>query len=209
MEKTVTTDCERAAVYKTLAECYYCPDDALLNLLNDATEATGDLLSEVVRNAPRADDLERHTVDYSRLFVGPFKVLAPPYGSIYLENGKFMGDSTLAVRDVYAQEGLDIVLKDAPDHISMELEFVYFVALREAEARENGDLRQVASLRDSQASFLRTHLGAWVEAFASNIQEHAQTEFYKALGRHTKRFVLEDLDQLSGARTDPEVTTEA
>ena len=199
MEKTVISDCERAAVYKMPAECYYCPDDALLTLLNDAAEATGGLLSEVVRNAPHADDLERHAVDYTRLFVGPFKLLASPYGSIYLENGKFMGDSTLAARDVYLEEGLDIVLKDAPDHIGVELEFMYFLALKEAGVRADGDTDQADSLRDRQASFLRTHLGAWVRAFVSNIQEHAQTEFYKTLGRVTADFVLNDLCQLQRA----------
>jgi len=196
MEKTVITDFERATVYKILAECYYCPDDALLKLLDDVPEATGDLLSEVTGNAPHADDLESHTVDYTKLFVGPFKLLAPPYGSVYLEDGKFMGDSTLAAREVYVQAGLDLVLKEAPDHISVELEFMYFLALKEAEARADADPEQAEYLRGRQASFLRAHLGAWVEAFANNIQENAQTEFYRILGRVTRDFVLSDLCQL-------------
>jgi len=204
MEKTVITDCERATVYKILAECYYCPNDALLKLLSDAGKATGDVLSEVIRNAPQADDLERHTVDYSRLFLGPFKLLAPPYGSVYLEDGKFMGDSTLAARDLYLQEGLDIVLKDAPDHIGVELEFMYFLALKEAEARADADPEQAACLRDEQASFLQTHLGAWVEALADNIERNARTEFYKAIGRATKRLVLRDLAELAGMRANSE-----
>ncbi len=202
--EAVIGDRTRAGSYKTLAECYYRPDAALLSALGDVGKADGELLSEVVRHAPHADDFDRHTVDYTRLFLGPFKPLASPYGSVYLEDGKLMGNSTLAARDLYRQEGLDIVLKDAPDHISAELEFMYFLALREAEARAGADPEQAACLRDQQASFLRTHLGAWVEAFADNIERNARTEFYKAIGRATKRLVLHDLAGLADIRANSE-----
>jgi len=208
MEEGMISDRERAHSYKILAECYYRPDAALLAALGDFGEADGERLSEVVRNAPDAEDLERHVVDYSKLFVGPFKLLAPPYGSVYLEDGKFMGDSTAEARDLYEQEGLGIALKEAPDHIAVELEFVYFLALKEAEAGENADRDLAASLRDKQALFLRTHLGAWVEGFADNVEMNAQTEFYKALARTTRRFVSEDVDRFSGVRANPEVKTE-
>lgn len=204
MGGAVISDRERASFYKSLAECYYPPGESLAKTLGDLGKAAGEFLSEVVRNAPRADDLERHTVDYSRLFLGPFKVLAPPYGSVYLENGRFMGESTLDARNLYKQEGLDIVLKEAPDHISVELEFMYFLALKEAEARENSDLEQAACLRDKQASFLRTHLGAWIQAFAGNIERNAQTDLYKAVGRATEHFVLKDLAGLSDIQASPE-----
>ncbi len=196
--ETVLKDCERADAYKLLAECYYLPDETLLKTLEDFGKTYGGFFSQVVRNAPKPDDLERHKVDYSRLFLGPFKLLAPPYGAVYLENGKFMSYSTLVVRDLYEQEGLDIVLKDSPDHISVELEFMYFLALKETKARENSDLEEATRLYDKQTSFLQIHLGRWIRPFAHNIEKNAQTEFYKALGLATKNFVLEDLGRLSG-----------
>ena len=196
IEETVLKDCGRADAYKVLAECYYLPDEKLLKTLDDLGKAYGGFFSQVVRSAPKADDLDRHKVDYSRLFLGPFKLLAPPYGSVYLEDGKLMGNSTFAARDLYEQEGLDIVLKDAPDHINAELEFMYFLVLKEAEARDNSDFKEAARLREKQASFLQIHLGRWVRPFAHNIEINAQTEFYKALGLATKNFVLEDLGRL-------------
>jgi len=198
IEETVLKDCGRAAAYKVLAECYYLPDGKLLKTLDDVGKACGGFFSQVVRSAPKANDLDRHRVDYSRLFLGPFKLLAPPYGSVYLEDGKFMGNSTFAARDLYEQEGLDIVLKDAPDHINAELEFMYFLVLKEAEARENSDLKEAAGFHDKQASFLQVHLGRWVRRFAHNIEGNTQTGFYRALGLATKNFVLEDLARLSG-----------
>lgn len=198
IEETVLKDCRRAAAYKVLGECYYPPDENLLETLEDFGKAHGGFLSEVVRSAPAADSLDSHKVDYSRLFLGPFKLLAPPYGSVYLEDGKFMSESTLAARDLYEQEGLGIVLKDAPDHISVELEFMYFLVLAEAEARDNSDFKEADRLREKQASFLQIHLGRWVSPFARNIEKNTQTEFYKALGLATMKFVLEELGRLSG-----------
>ncbi len=190
--------CMRADSYKLLAECYYFPDEGLVETIENCKTAIGGILSEVLSNAPKADDLQRHQVDFSRLFVGPFKLQAPPYGSVYLEDGTFMGNSALAARELFAQEGLDVVIKDAPDHITLELEFMYFLALKEAEARENSDSEQADRLRDKQASFLGMHLGKWVSQFGDKIERNAQTEFYKALGLATKNFVLDDLERLSG-----------
>lgn len=197
-EETVLNQCERVDSYKVLAECFYVPDEKLLTTLDDFEKARGGVFSEIIRNAPKADGIERHKVDYSRLFIGPFKLLAPLYGSVYLEDGKFMGGSTSAVRELYEQEGLNIVLKDAPDHISVELEFMFFLALKEAEARENSDPAEATRLCDKQASFLQIHLGSWVGAFADKIEGNAETEFYKVLGRTTRDFVLEDLGRLVG-----------
>jgi len=174
------------------------PDEKLLKTLDDLGKACVGFFSQVIQSTPKADNLDRHKVDYARLFLGPFKLLAPPYGSVYLEDGKLMSDSTLAAKALYEQEGLDIVLKDAPDHISVELEFMYFLVLKESEARDNSDLKEAARLHEKQASFLQTHLGRWIRPFAHNIERNAQTEFYKALGFATKNFVLEDIGRLSG-----------
>ena len=66
-------------------------------------------------------DLEAFKVEFSRLFVGPYEMLAAPYGSVYLEDGRrMMGDSTLDVKNRYREAGLNTAktFKDAPDHIS-------------------------------------------------------------------------------------------
>ncbi len=184
---------QRATSYKILAECFYPPNERLAVSLGELDKAAFEFLSEVTQSAPRADDLERHMIDHSRLFVGPFKVLASPYGSIYLEDGKFMGVSSLEAKELYRQEGLDIVLKEAPDHICVELEYMCLLALRETEAQDKSDLNLAASFRDKQAAFLHVHLGRWVGDFTDNIALHAQTDFYKTLGRATRDFVERDM----------------
>src|SRR3989304_4531298 len=50
---------------------------------------------------------EELLVEYSRLFIGPFGVIAPPYGSVYLDGERrVMGDSTMKVIGMYRDEGL-------------------------------------------------------------------------------------------------------
>ncbi|MFN2356106.1 MAG: molecular chaperone, partial [Desulfopila sp.] len=67
-------------------------------------------------------------VEYARLFVGPFELLAPPYGSVYLETGRrLMGDSTIAVQHMYTNAGLTLDVQEAPDHIALELEFMHYL----------------------------------------------------------------------------------
>ncbi len=197
-QQVVFNNCMRADSYKFLAECYFFPDKRLRETLDNCKTAIGGVLTEVLSNAPKAQELQRHQIDFSRLFIGPFKLLAPPYGSVYLEDGKFMGNSALAAKELFSQEGLDVAIKDAPDHITLELEFMYFLALKEAEARENADSEEADRLGDLQASFLGMHLGKWVSEFTDKIKENAQTDFYKVLAGATKRFVLDDLESLSG-----------
>ncbi len=67
------------------------------------------------------EGFEELTIDHARLFVGPFALLAPPYGSVYLEGERrLMGDSTLAAGECYNEVGLELA---AATRIFIESEF--------------------------------------------------------------------------------------
>jgi TorA maturation chaperone TorD len=184
--------------YKLLSDCYYLPDEALIENLSGLDTKMGEVFSDIVRHCPRISDIDSLAVDYSKLFVGPYGLLAPPYGSVYLEDeSRVMGNSTVDVRNKYGEEGLDISLKEAPDHIAMELEFMYFLIFKQVEAIRNSNSGNAASYPRKQKAFLETHLGIWVSEFADNVEANAQTEFYKNLARFTKLFVKKDLKSLS------------
>ena len=105
-----------------------------------------------------------------------------------------MGDSTIDVRNRYEKEGLDVVIKDASDHITMELEFMYYLAVKQSQATEKGNIQDIQLCQQKQKSFLNSHLTKWLPGFVKNVQENAQTEFYKELARLTEVFVQKDLD---------------
>ncbi len=99
----------RRDAYKLLADCYYPPDEELIEILRSLDKSKGNLFSGIAESASLTSDIEALRIDYSRLFIGPYRLLAPPYGSVYLENTRrVMGISTLDVRNKYADEGLRI-----------------------------------------------------------------------------------------------------
>lgn len=194
----------RADSYKLLSECYHLPDERLLRTLKSLGESAGGIFSKILKSVPGGNGsssvVDALKIDHSRLFVGPFKLLAPPYGSVYLEGERrIMGDSTVDVGDRYAEEGLDVSLKEAPDHIAIELEFMYFLILKEIEAA-GGDPgpKNAAYYLERQRSFLESHLGRWVSGFADDLEANARTEFYGNLGRLTESFVGLDARQMNG-----------
>ena len=181
--------------YKFLSECYYLPDEGLVKTLNNLNASRGGLYLDIAKHCPGMSDIDSLIIDYSKLFVGPYGLLAPPYGSVYLEDtDRVMGNSTADVRKKYSEEGLDISLKEAPDHIAIELEFMYFLVFKEIEATKNHDLSNTTRYKEKQRAFLETHLGVWVSDFASKVEASAQTEFYKYLARVTKSFVTNDVN---------------
>ena len=193
MQETLNKVLQRADSYKILSECYYLPDNALIQKVV-AVAQTNTFFAELCSCVSLALELESLKIDFTRLFVGPFKVLAPPYGSVYLEDGKMMGESTIDVRNWYEKDGLDIVINDAPDHIAMELEFMHYLVAKQTQATNEGNLRDIQRYQQKQKMFLCSHLARWLPPFAKNVQENAQTEFYKELARLTEIFVQKDLD---------------
>lgn len=194
----------RGNVYKLLSECYHRPDEGLAELLEEAGGLDGLEVHarELAETIPA--DLESLRVDYAKLFVGPFELLAPPYGSIYLEEEeRVMTASTRDVENRYRQEGLDVDLDEPPDHVAAELEFMYVLVAGEVEAISSSDPETAVQYLRRQRDFLRIHLGEWIDEFAANVGENAEAEFYRRLARQTAAFVEEDVDRLSN-RLDAE-----
>ena len=92
--------------------------------------------------------------------MGPYRLLAPPYGSVYLEkNRRVMGDSTMDAKKRYQEAGLKLTLKEAPDHVAIEMEFMYYLIYREIEAFINTNESDIALDLTNQNDFLQNNLG--------------------------------------------------
>lgn len=178
---------------RLLAACFYPPPQALW-LEADLVANLADLVGQVCPTAAAHARAMRATlpppgdegllVEYARLFVGPQRVLAPPYGSVYLEEGRrVMGDSTLEALQAYREAGLrlDADFKELPDHVAVELEFVAFLAARAAAARAAGDGPEADRRRAAREAFLDRHLRRWAPAFCARIAEGTEHPFYRAL----------------------------
>jgi TorA maturation chaperone TorD len=197
----------RSEIYRLLAHCYYPPDESLSGTIMDLDKKLGqvDLKTRQDMNwrgkkILKADSIEELKVEYARLFIGPYSLLAPPYGSVYLESErKIMGNSTMDVINRYRKAGLIVAkdFKDAPDHIAAELEFMHFLIFKEMEATSQGDVNNIITHFLNQQSFLNDHLGAWVSEFTGKVVENATTAFYQNLARATDGFIKEDYHAIS------------
>ena len=79
--------------------------------------------------------------EYTRLFINAFpRVVAPPYGSIYLEKDRIVyGKSTSKVLRFYHETGFTLKeeLKDLPDHIAHEMQFMGILADAEGQVSDS------------------------------------------------------------------------
>jgi putative dimethyl sulfoxide reductase chaperone len=193
-------DAARADLARFVAACYYEPEAAFAEerLFEHMAEAAalvdGELRSLAVSLGETftAQPLQELLVDYTRLFLDPVQVRARPYGSVWLSGeDQLMQPSTLAVRSLYDEAGFEIddEFRDLPDHVAVELEFLYLLGFRENEARRAGDEAVLASVAALRWRFLGEHLGRWVAPFARAMREGAQTRFYGTLADITERLV--------------------
>ena len=190
-----------------MAELYYLPTPALIGKFEDLEQQMTSVCTEAMlyikdmyEEVKRVNDLGALSLDFSRLFLGPYKMHAPPYGSVYLDGERqIMGKSTLEVRNNYREAGLDIStdFRNPPDHIAAELEFMYFLIFKEIEALENSDVDTTIDYLEKQRAFLNEHLGAWVSEFAAFVEQKAESKFYRNLAKATKVFIEQHLDELS------------
>ncbi|KXS39610.1 MAG: anaerobic dehydrogenase subunit [Candidatus Frackibacter sp. T328-2] len=132
--------------------------------------------------------------DFNRLFVGPDKLQAPPYESVYRDEGLIMGPSTLEVRNFYQSEGLKLENqgKEPDDHIGIELEFLSYITRLIIMSQEKQAEEEVNYYQELYEKFLNEHLLQWGLEFADLIIDKAETKFMKGVGLYLKGFLKEE-----------------
>jgi len=120
---------------------------------------------------------EQISIEHARLFLGPFEIVVPPWASLYLEEDRrIMGAVSQQAARAYAEAGLAPAddLREAPDHVTHELEFMYFLAFQES--TEPGE-----EWRARRARFWRDHLGRWLPQLGARLAESSTHPYYKSL----------------------------
>lgn len=127
-------------------------------------------------------------LEHARLFIGPERVPASPYESVWMDvdpdSGEhvFGGPSTAAVLAVYRQHGLveDPNHHDLPDHVATEMEFCCYLCEREAQAWRDGLPEQAKALRTAEHDFLSAHLARFAPDLCAAVQAAAAESCYAA-----------------------------
>lgn len=172
-----------AQTYGTLALCFVYPETGLLKLLREIPE-----MERRLREA-KLEALQREHV---RLFTPAVAGGLPPYEMEYGKTEIFLKTQNLAdVAGFYRAFGLDRAESshERDDFISVELEFMQWLCLKEGRAREKADVENESLCRDAQKKFMKDHLGRWAAYFGDQVAKNSSHPFYQWAGRQLARFV--------------------
>ena len=190
----------REDLCRFLAGCYYepGPEFAEERLFESMQAAAQRIDPELAAHAQRlgqafaASNLQDLLVDYTRLFLGAPQALAKPYSSVWLTGQpELMQDSAMELLKLYEQGGFEIdpEFRDLPDHVAVELEFLYLLTYQQNQARAYGDDQALQTVELLRTAFLIGHMGRWLGPFILAVHDNAQCEFYRELAEFTELFV--------------------
>ncbi len=193
---------------RLFAACFYPPDEKLF-LDEGLTEKLGALLKITCPKAAlpvppidpylTGENAVALKISFTRLFLGPPKVLAPPYASYYLDKtGGVMGPSCVAIAKLYNGAGLHIddEFNEMPDHVAVILEFLYFLLFREATADSGSEEK---NNENGSVHFLNHFLFPWMPEFLHRIREADEHPFYNGLSQCLDTFLRHGFSKIKGA----------
>lgn len=157
----------------------------MLELLNGLDVDFGKVLSNFSDETKFLDEL---ATEYAALFIVGGGI--PPYESARLK-GMLCQEPEAQVRAFYKRCGLTVKDENKifSDHLGMELEFMGYLADKEAEAWKNNDEKTAGEWSGLQKEFFTEHLDKWAFAFLKDMALCAFHPFYKEAVKLTRCFL--------------------
>lgn len=187
------------------------PDHAFLDILSSESvqeafrlfsEEPGDDMEKACSFLCRLKDkyedqdfLEKIRREYMRLFVGPEKLIAPPWESVYRsKQGLLFQESTLTIREIYHSQGFlpQGYPHVADDSLALELDFMSRMAERSLQALKEERLDDLSACLSVQESFLRVHLLFWVPKLLEKMADSSYRLLYPQMTRILLDFMKKD-----------------
>ena len=142
---------------------------------------------------------------YRVLFGHTARGSVTPYETEYGNEALFQQPQELGdLMGFYRAFGLSIGLerRERADHISCECEFMSFLAMKEAYARERSEAAMLNETVKAQKLFLRDHLGRFLAAFVRQVEHEDPAGFYAKLADFCLCFVSQEAQRF-GIRLGP------
>lgn len=194
----------RGNIYRLLKNLFLKPpSEEFLNFLrklNGIDDSKDDLVEglKLIKKGACFEP-EKLLLEHTRLFIGPYKLPAPPYESVYRTDERLvMQQPTIEVRKAYLQAGLEVkgIHTSPDDHISAELEFMEYLCDKTASALKNQDACEAMRYIELQRKFLEEHLNKWVPAFSEDILRSAKQDFYRGAALLLRGFVSSETEKI-------------
>lgn len=198
-------------VYLFLGKCFSYPKEELYTLVQE--ERTGEELRVLVKGLPfdvdfqgipppglPQEELESQYINSFDLGFGP-ALPCPLYESAYGEEDTSSRDITEDLLRFYDHFHVKLSdkEKDYPDHLAVELEFMAFLAKKEADAIGQG--KDPAPYLRAQLDFLQRHLAKWVHRLHQRIQKKVREPFYRGASIFLGEFLKSHLSYLRSSVT--------
>ncbi|MEJ5287121.1 MAG: Cytoplasmic chaperone TorD [Candidatus Kapaibacterium sp.] len=147
------------------------------------------LASQLINSISEYDNLTLLR-EYTRIFLGPFEIIAHPYASVYLDNYHLNGETTEKILHFYNECGLlfDEQVNDLPDNIVPVLQFLYYLV--KSYVSGNQDFPNIDWIQKI-GLFTDLYMKTWIPLMCEKILQGTENNFYKNLALFTKKFLEE------------------
>jgi len=157
---------------------------------------------------PEEELLDELAVEFAGLFLGPGGHISP-HESVHHQRddgqgGLLWGESTAEVKKFIESTGLSYnsEYSGLPDHISVELEFMQQLTLREEQAWGEEDEDGALDCLKFEKKFIEDHLIHWIPIFCEKVIELAELPFYREVAALTKNFIEFERQEIEGYAGD-------
>jgi TorA maturation chaperone TorD len=154
---------------------------------------------DIYKNSDRTNLIEEHlNVDFADVSL----LHLTPYESFYIRDDAMI-DSGGDNKALQFYDKFDfIVAKDiarvvSPDHIAIEMEFVYEMIKAEKKALDDENIKVADEIKELQLEFVKNHLASWAPIYLINVINEASTPFYHDAAMTSLDFILGDLEYLN------------
>ena len=206
----------RQITYKLLSATLLYPEKGRVDNIKTAAEELRDqqyAMAEFVffpqwkrlltslNELPDQHDLE---AEYVQLFIhnphSPESAPCKPYESVYVDKGESGSGWLLAcLEKEYGSAGLAISpsLKDLPDHVAVEMEFMSFLCGQETDLWGKEATKDGIQILERQAGFLKKHLNRWLPQWTRRVETMDGAGIYAVVAETARIFTSHDQDLLS------------
>jgi TorA maturation chaperone TorD len=130
--------------------------------------------------------------EHRRVFSNVITLDCPPYETLFGNDHVFgqahvMGD----IAGYYKAFGVELSrdIHERLDHLSVELEFMHFLAYKESYARCHDGEDKTQIVIDAEKKFLKDHIGRWIPIFCRMLVRKADSGFFKLIADITADWV--------------------
>ncbi len=191
----------RAQVYRFLADAFIYP---AYNWLDDLP-ALDPILAELGFGCtpPTASGVDLEALQTEHRYTLGLSGSLPYETEIGMPNEFRQSQEIADIAGFYRAFGFSVGgrVRERPDYLATELEFMCLLALKEAYAMQSSSPEQAEICEDAQRTFLQDHLGRWIGLVAeglASITDDPQNP-YLWLARNAADFVKADADRLGAS----------